>query len=180
MKTDIELIALYCSYQDKAAFAELVTRYQSGIRQFLRRLTAGDHPAADDIAQDTFIVMFRKLNTFNGTSSLSTWLHKIAYNCFLKNLKTHGKFHFDDDFDVTTIESNQPDLLSDITLEKLMKNLSIDERLTLTLNYAAGMSHSEIVKITNIPLGTVKSHINRAKNKLSRMLLPIEQNEEVA
>jgi len=180
MKTDSELIARHCSFQDKAAFAELVTRYQSSIRQFLRRLTAGDHHLADDIAQETFLIMFRKINTFSGTSTLSTWLHKVAYNCFLKSIKTHEKFQFDDDFDIETIASIETDLLSDILLEKLMLNLSIDERLTLTLNFAAGMSHSEIVSITKIPLGTVKSHINRAKNKLSKLLLPAEKIEEVA
>ncbi len=70
--------------------------------------------------------------------------------------------------------------MSDIMLEQLMRKLSMEERLTLTLSYAAGMSHSEIVTVTCIPLGTVKSHINRAKIKLSRLLLPHQNNEEVA
>lgn len=171
-ESDNRLIARFVSTQDKLAYAELVTRYQSSIRQFLRRLTAGDHHLADDISQETFLLMYRKLHTFRGSANLSTWLHKIAYNCFLRYVQTLKDIEFVDQDLLQSIESVQPDMLTDIMLERLMKNLSVEERLMLTLSFSVGMSHGEIVELTNYPLGTVKSHINRAKLKLIKLVSP--------
>jgi len=84
MIDDNELIARIISSGDQHAFATLAKKYQCAIRQFLRRLTAGDHAIADDIAQETFLRIYQKLDTFMGSASFSTWAHKIAYNCFLK------------------------------------------------------------------------------------------------
>lgn len=170
--SDNRLIAKFVATQDKPAYAELVTRYQSSIRQFLRRLTAGDHHLADDISQETFLLMYRKLHTFKGSAILSTWLHKIAYNCFLRYIQTLKDIELVGESHLDSVESVQPDLLTDIMLEQLMKYLSVDERLMLTLSFSAGMSHSEIVEVTNYPLGTVKSHINRAKSKLIKLVSP--------
>ncbi len=174
MTSDNTLIAQFIANEDKSAYAELVTRYQSSIRQFLRRLTAGDHHLADDISQETFLLMYRKLHTFKGSANLSTWLHKIAYNCFLRYIRILKDVEMVDEQHLESIEAIQPDMLTDIMLEQLMKHLSVDERLMLTLSYSAGMSHSEIVQVTNYPLGTVKSHIVRAKSKLIKLVSPKE------
>lgn len=89
-KTDNELIAQFIANKDKNAFALLVEKHQSSIRQFLRRLTAGDHQLADDIAQETFILMFRKLHTFKGNSSLKTCFTGSHTTALLaKNAATH-------------------------------------------------------------------------------------------
>jgi RNA polymerase sigma-70 factor (ECF subfamily) len=55
-------------------------------------------------------------------------------------------------------------------VEQMMKHLSLNERLMVTLSYSAGMSHSEIADATGAPLGTIKSHVNRAKRKLAKLL----------
>ena len=169
MKTDNELIAKFIATKDNRVFALLVQTYQSSIRQFLRRLTGGDYALSDDIAQETFILVYRKLSTFKGTAKFSTWLHRIAYNCFLKH-QANNKFEWVDEAYLLNFEASEIDLVTDITIEKVMKKLSIEERLILTLSFSAGMSHAEIVQVTNIPLGTVKSHINRGKNKLIKMI----------
>jgi len=168
MRTDNELIAQFIAKHDNKVFAQLVQRYQSSIRQFLRRLTAGDHALSDDIAQETFLLLYRKLHTFKGSAKFSTWLHKIAYNCFLKQRQAHSKVEWVDEEHLLDLESIQQDLVTDISLERLMSKLSAEERLVLTLAYSAGMSHSEIVEVTNMPLGTVKSHANRGKFKLTK------------
>ena len=175
----------FVAAQDKAAFAHLVTQYQSSIRQFLRRLTAGDHALADDLAQDTFLIMFQKLDTFCGNSSLNTWLHKIAYNVFLGHNRKRKEVTLTDERLALELVSEERDLNNDIALEKLMGKLQVDERLVMTLHYSAGMSHSEIEEITGFPLGTIKSHINRAKNKLVRLVKQqdfdtLQQQESVA
>ncbi|UAA37411.1 sigma-70 family RNA polymerase sigma factor [Paraneptunicella aestuarii] len=174
--SDNDLIAVFLTNSDEDAFNQLVTRYQSQVRQFLRRLTAGDHALADDLAQETFMKMFSSLNSFRGDSKLSTWLHKIAYHCFLRSQEKDAKYELIDD---SNLHSPAPFIThetNDIMLEQLMAKLSIDERTMLTLAYAAGMSHSEIATVTGSAIGTIKSHITRGKAKLTQIL----NNEEAA
>lgn len=168
-KTDSELISRFLA-GDQRAFADLVRRYQSPIRQFLRRLSAGDHALADDIAQETFLKMFTSLVSFRGEAGISTWLHTIAYRTFLRHVASHSRLEFVGDDRMPEAISPAPTVMSDILVEQLMKHLSLDERLMVTLSVSGGMSHAEIAEVTQAPLGTIKSHINRAKKKLARLL----------
>lgn len=174
-KSDNELIARYLA-GEQAAAGELVKRYQSAIRQFLRRLTAGDHALADDIAQETFIRMLTGLTTFRGDSSLGTWLHTVAYRNFLRHVANNSRLQFVDDDQIPESAAVAPTAMNDILVEQMMKHLSLNERLTVTLTFSAGMSHSEIAEVTGMPLGTIKSHINRGKKKLAA-LLNVEEND---
>jgi RNA polymerase sigma-70 factor (ECF subfamily) len=168
-RTDSELIAAFLS-GDQPAFTDLVRRYQSPIRQFLRRLAAGDHALADDIAQETFLKMFTSLTSFRGDASLATWLHTIAYRTFLRHVANRSRISFVDDDDMPEAMSAAPTAMSDILVEQMMQHLSLNERVMVTLSFSAGMSHAEIAQVTQMPLGTIKSHINRAKVKLARLL----------
>ena len=163
---DSELIARVINSGDHYAFAILVKKYQSSIRQFLRRLTAGDHAVADDIAQESFLRCYQKLDTFLGQSAFNTWLHKIAYNCFLKFKQKAYHQREVAGFDLEIFETTALDIEKDLLVERLMASLDITERTCITLSVSAGMSHKEICVVTNLPLGTVKSHINRGKKKL--------------
>lgn len=168
-KSDSELIAGFLA-GDRSAFQEMVKRHQSSIRQFLRRLTTGDHALADDIAQEVFIRMFTSLSAFRGQATLSTWLHSIAYRLFLRHVESNSRLEFVGDDDFPEVSSSMPSVISDIMIEQMMKHLSLNERLMITLSYSAGMSHSEIADITGAPLGTIKSHLNRAKRKLAKLM----------
>ena len=174
---DHQLIAQFLTTDKQSAFNELVRRYQSPIRQFLRRLSAGDHALADDIAQETFLKMYSSLTSFRGEAKLSTWLHRIAYHCFLRANENNAKYQFSEEVKAPEPEAlNNFEADSDIALEQLMKHLSVEERLMLTLNFSAGMSHGEIADVTHYPLGTIKSHIARGKHKLE-MLLQAEEKQ---
>lgn len=168
-KSDSELIAGFLA-GDPSAFEELVKRHQSSIRQFLRRLTAGDHALADDIAQEVFVRMFTSLSSFRGDATLSTWLHTIAYRMFVRHVQSNAMLDFVEDDDFPDTASSAPSVVSDIMVEQMMKHLSLNERLMVTLSYSAGMSHSEIADATGAPLGTIKSHVSRAKRKLAKLL----------
>lgn len=167
--SDNELIAHYLA-GDSAAAGQLVKRYQSAIRQFLRRVTAGDHALADDIAQETFICMLSGLKTFRGDASLGTWLHTVAYRIFLRQATTGSRLEFVDDEQIPEAMAVAPTVMNDILVEQMMKHLSLNERLVITLAFSAGMSHAEISDVTGMPLGTVKSHVNRAKKRLAALL----------
>src|SRR5436190_7548529 len=81
--TDAELIARVVVQDDRHAFSELVRRHQSSVRSTLRRLTAGNHALADDLAQETFLLAYRNLKSFRQEARFSTWLYRIATNAFL-------------------------------------------------------------------------------------------------
>ena len=169
MISDMELAARVAGSDDQAAFQQLVQRHQAAIRGFLRRLLAGDHGTADDLAQETFLLAYRKLPAWRASGSFSSWLHTIAYRQFLQHLRKHGRQQVvaeppDGGFDPT------PSMDAEILLPLLMRQVSAEERACLTLAYAAGMSHPEIVDITGLPLGTVKSHISRGRQKLQHWL----------
>ncbi|WP_251357940.1 RNA polymerase sigma factor [Kangiella sp. TOML190] len=168
-KTDLELVALAISGDEQAPFSQLVVRYQSMIRQFLRRLTAGDQAQADDLAQETFLMAYQKLHTFKATGSFKSWLHTIAYRLFLRHIQKHPLLQLDEN-QAILVNNPQSEIEADLLAEKLMQVLSADERVVMTLFMSAAMSHSEIVAVTQIPLGTVKSHIQRAKVKLHKLL----------
>src|SRR6476469_7545442 len=81
--TDAQLIARCLVGDDRHAFAELVKRHQSAVRACLRKLTAGNHAFADDLAQETFVLAWRNLRSFRQEARFSTWLYRIATNCWL-------------------------------------------------------------------------------------------------
>ena len=85
--TDAQLIARVVIHDDRHAFSELVRRHQSAVRTTLRRLTAGNHALADDLAQETFMLAFRNLGSFRQEAKFSTWLYRIATNAFLADAR---------------------------------------------------------------------------------------------
>lgn len=169
MISDPELVARITASRDQAAFQALVERHQGAIRGFLTRLLNGDHGTADDLAQDTFLLAYRKMHTLKSGGKLLSWLHSIAYRQFLQHGRKHAR---------QTVMAEPPQqghdprlaMDAEITLPQLMSRVSMEERACLTLAYAAGMSHPEICEITEMPLGTVKSHIQRGKKKLQDWL----------
>jgi RNA polymerase sigma-70 factor (ECF subfamily) len=169
MISDAQLVARARGGADEEAFRLIVERYQAAIRGFLRRLLAGDHGTADDLAQDTFLLAYRKLHTLRNARGLASWLHSIAYRQFLQHGRKHGR---------TKPLAEPPDrghdprnaMDSEWLLPRLMAQASEAERTCLTLAYAAGMSHPEISEVTGLPMGTVKSHITRGKRKLQEWL----------
>ena len=169
MISDLELATRVAGSDDQAAFQQLVERHQGAIRGFLRRLLAGDHGTADDLAQETFLLAYRKIPGWKAAGTFSSWLHTIAYRQFLQFRRKHAR---------QQVMAEPPDAGFDpghaadagILLPQLMRLVSPEERACLTLAYATGMTHPEIVEITGLPLGTVKTHISRGRLKLQQWL----------
>jgi RNA polymerase sigma-70 factor (ECF subfamily) len=167
--TDAELAARVVGSDHQGAFQELVERHQSLIRAFLRRLAAGDHALADDLAQDTFLLAYQKIHTWNGRGKFSSWLHTIAYRQFISHTRKHGRQQVMAEVPDPGIDERNA-VEAELALQKLMLQVGPEERACLTLAYATGMSHEEIGYVTGLPLGTVKSRIHRGKLKLQAWL----------
>jgi RNA polymerase sigma-70 factor (ECF subfamily) len=168
--TDAELIARVIAGNEPQAFETLVRRHQSPLRHFVRRLSAGDHALADDVTQETFWLAYQNLARFRGDASFSTWLHKIAYRVFLRMKERLRETMVPESF-VEALGGTAPaSAEADLLAEQLMRHLSVPERLVITLSYAEGYSQAEIAEVAGMPLGTVKSHHRRGKEKLRRLL----------
>ena len=86
-RVDRALVARALLEGDRRAFEQLLRRHQGMVRAQLRRLLHGDEAAADDLAQETFLLAWRKLDQFRGEARFSTWLYRIAYSCFLQAVR---------------------------------------------------------------------------------------------
>ncbi|WP_299770775.1 RNA polymerase sigma factor [uncultured Pseudoteredinibacter sp.] len=171
--SDQQLIDLVVKAGNQRAFAILVNRHQSGLRASLRQWCQND-ALADDLAQETFLKAFRKLDSFQSNAKLSTWLYRIAYNTFL-DYKKIKKNNFQDTFeDIDNVHSAAGSDLEHVgnsrDLDQALAQLPDIQRQTIDLCYTQGMSHSEAAEILQCPVGSVKSHVQRAKQKLKAIL----------
>lgn len=152
---------------DAAAFGLLVREHQSALRGYLRRLTRGNHALADDLAQETFLEAHRKIAQFQGHGSFTGWLYAIAWSRFLMETRKR-KLEPLDEMDERIAPECDPGLKLD--LEKAMSLLRPPERSALTLCFALGMPHEEAAEVMKVPLGTLKSHVARGREKLKTLL----------
>ncbi len=152
------------------AFGVLVRQHQSALRSFLRRLTRGNHALADDLAQDTFLEAHRKIAQFQGTGSFSSWLYAIAWSRFLMETRKRKLEPLHDDFAQSQGFSPEPASVARLDLESAFKHLKPAERAALTLCFAVGMAHEEAAATLGMPLGTLKSHVARGREKLKTLL----------
>jgi RNA polymerase sigma-70 factor (ECF subfamily) len=180
--SDAELIARVVVNDDRHAFAELVRRHQSVVRATLRRMTAGNHALADDLAQETFMLAWRNLKSFRQEARFSTWLHRIATNAFLADARRRKEELLgerdaelaDDDEGAMEAGDVAPDPSRAATLkldlERAFVVLSDAERAAIVQCYHNDLSHEEAAYVLGCPVGTVKTHILRAKRKLKAQL----------
>lgn len=133
---------------------------------------------ADDLAQETFLKAYRNLDRFRADAKLSTWLYRIAYNTYLAQArKKSGK-------ELPLPEREEGEAPSGTTLarhdlNRAFQELRTEERAALSLTYGRDLSHEEAAEILDMPVGTLKTHVRRGKERL-RTRLKAWQNEVVA
>jgi RNA polymerase sigma factor (sigma-70 family) len=170
--TDAELITRVLVRDDRRAFGELVARHQSAVRGLLRRLTGGDLAQADDLAQETFLRAYRGLRGYRGGAKFSSWLYRIACNVFFSRDRGSRELPSEPPaLEAGGTEEALPDLvLERHDLEKALALLKPRERAALVLTYANELTHEEAAVVLDCPVGTLKTHVARAKEKLRRQL----------
>ena len=169
--TDTDLIARVLLSGDQNAFAELVRRHQSPVRAFLTRMTRGDAHLADDLAQETFLKVWQKLHTYRGSAKFSTWLFGIAFNELRSAARKRSELlsaDLEDTAEEKPVLDTNPGLRLD--LAAALERLQANERAAILLCCQNGLSHEEAAQILDSPVGTVKTHILRGKEKLKRLL----------
>lgn len=160
---------------DSAAFADLVRSHQSAVRQQLRRLTQGDAALADDLAQETFVQAWLHLGAFRGEARFSTWLYRLAYHRFLMQRRARRAEPVD--LPETANTAGSPALKIDV--DKAVARLPEHERIAIIHCYQLDLTHDEAAVVLGLPLGTLKSHVQRGKAHLRELLAAYETKEMV-
>ncbi|WP_296815644.1 RNA polymerase sigma factor [Brevundimonas sp.] len=163
---DLELAA-FAAAGGRREFGELVRRHSASVRGLLRRMGA-EASLADDVAQDAFIQAFERCSEFRGEGSFAAWVRKIAARLYIKRRSREARWA--DQAELDDQPDQTPDRSRAIDLDQALKSLSEIERVCVSLCHGAGLTHSEIAAATNLPLGTVKSHVKRGLDKLRARL----------
>ena len=170
--TDCDLIGRVLLRDDRTAFAELVRRHQSQLRASLRKMTGGNAALSDDIAQETLILAWRNIESFRHEAKFSTWLYRIAFNAWQSDLRRKREHPLDQDLqpeaDAVAPESEHTGVARDVA--RAMVDLTDGERAAIMQCYYNDLSHEEAAYVLGMPLGTVKTNILKAKEKMRAKL----------
>jgi RNA polymerase sigma-70 factor (ECF subfamily) len=164
-----------------AGFDVIVHRYKNAIVSFLFRYV-GDFRTAEDLAQETFLRVFRKIREYNSTAKFSTWLYTIASNLAKDEFKRRVRHPAksldwinvggDTTREVPQVKADTTESMPDRQLEdeemraavnQALKQLEEHDREILLLKDVQGLSYEEIAQVLGLPMGTVKSRISRAR-----------------
>ncbi len=172
---------------DEAAFRELVRRYQNQITNYVYRML-DDYDRAVDLAQETFLRVYTSAERYQATYSFSTYIYRIAHNLAISELRQRKRrrlmqfpmFFSDKDSDEVEIEiEDQRQVMADDSMiaaqqrdavTKAIASLPEKYRAALVLCDIEEKSYEEISEVLDLPVGTVKSRINRARNLLKDKL----------
>ena len=167
---DISLVTQVAVFHNKRAYDKLVMKYQSPIRRFFLNQTLGDVQLSEDLAQDTFIKAYTNITQFQGLSSFSTWLFRIAYNVLYDYTRSRKLTEDLEQPVVLKRNSQQTDLGLKMDLIEAFAILSPAERTCINLQLMEGQPINKISEITGMAEGTINSHLSRGKLKLSNYL----------
>ena len=167
---------------DSLAYGQLVTRYQDRLRNTLRNLT-GSTEEAEDVAQEAFVQAYLKLDSFQRTAQFFTWLYRIAFNLAVsRNRKKRPRVSF-----TAAQEAGAPDPVAEgyapdaatladersALLHEAVAKLPEDYRQVLVLREFEGCDYQRIAEVLELPIGTVRSRLFRARAQLRERLAPI-------
>lgn len=167
---DAELIAAAAA-GSKGAFDKIVSRHQQAVRSFLRRV-CGDAAEADDLAQETFVAAWTGLWRFQGGSSLRSWLCAIAWRKHQDAARSRRRAvrrETESSLGAAAgVTADQPEARLD--LAAALASLPEEQRAAVALCLGADFSHAEAAAALELPLGTIKSHVTRGRERLMARL----------
>lgn len=184
MQPDESQLIQKAKHGDSRAFGELVLMYQVFVFNLALR-ALGDANEAQDAAQEAFIRAWQAMPGFRGDSRFRTWLYRIVINlCYNRHpglRRETAQMPFEPDEDLPIFSEPGPErLIEAVERKKILQNaidrLPSSYRLLVILRYQQDMAYEEIATVMNLPLGTVKTGLFRAKARLREVLI---QREEV-
>jgi RNA polymerase sigma-70 factor, ECF subfamily len=190
--TDQEIVLLARGGQERA-YRELVRRYERPIFSLLYRMVR-DRELAEDLSQDTFVKALNAIESYKPEYKFSSWLFKIANNAAIDHLRRReldtlsleGSPHAvtPDAMEATALQigdrgENALDIVEAKELggeiERAIAQLRPEYRACILLRHVDGRAYEEIAEMLDLPLGTVKTYIHRARNELRRLLAHLKE-----
>ncbi len=178
MTTNDQIIINQVIEGNTNAFAVLVERYKDLVFTLALRMLK-NREEAEEVAQDTFVKAFRKIENFKGESKFSTWIYRVAYNTCLDRIKKNKKYLNDVEIDaftahqvvaldnvLETIENRERNQI----IQHCIKGLPEEESFLLTLYYFDDLSLDEISKVVGINANAIKVKLFRSRKKLAKLL----------
>jgi RNA polymerase sigma-70 factor (ECF subfamily) len=177
---------------DMLAFRTLYEMHSRRVFSVCFRIV-GDHALAEDLVQETFLTVFRRLGTFRGDSAFCTWLYRIAVNVVFMHLRrvdSRISEVYPDDWESETLQPRiegfgraDPVLRTAemrLALQRAISKLPHGYRLVFVLHDIYGYEHQEIAEMMGCSMGNTKSQLHKARAKLRRLLYaPVAQQEPV-
>ena len=163
-----------CRRGDVGAFEELVDRYKNLVFAMIMR-TIPDRSQAEDLAQDVFMRVHRGLPYFRGEARLSTWIYRIVMNVCMQDRGHPTSSVSLDDANAkvsapAATDRHADDLELRDRLEKAIAQLPAQYRLLIAAHYLQGVQYEDLAEALQLPLGTLKTQLYRAKQQLRRLL----------
>ena len=164
-----QVLVLRCQIGDKDALAGLIERYQAPLRYFINRLSANPE-TAEDIFQDTWLTVIRRIHTLKKIDAFSTWLYRIARNKVYQQFRRKRKLsELNENIAVPNDTENDVFSTEDVAkIHRCLKGLLPEYKEVLMLRFLEQMSYEQISQVINCRLGTVKSRIHYAKLALKK------------
>ena len=170
-------LAMAAGAGDMAAFEQLYVRHNRRVYSVCLRMTQ-NATEAEDLAQEAFIQLFRKIGSFRGESAFTTWLHRLTVNQVLMHFRKRSvKLERTTEEGDTPIQivrgtedPNKMPVLDRISLDRALKQLPPGYRSIFVLHDIEGHEHEEIAKMLGVAVGTSKSQLHKARMKLRRLL----------
>jgi RNA polymerase sigma-70 factor (ECF subfamily) len=174
---------------DKAMFEFLYRLHSARVYAVCLRMV-GDTAEAEDLTQEIFLLVFRKIHTFRGESAFSTWLHRLAVNRVLMHLRKkllpavslQGPADPEKESGSLSIDPGAPDLLMEGTLDRInlarcIEQLPVGYRTAFVLHDVQGYKHSEIAGIMGCSVGGSKSQLHKARMRLRELLHELQRGK---
>lgn len=178
-ETDESLAVL--AIKDQRAFGVIVDRYQARLLRFIKTISGNRHEEAEDILQESFLKAYRNLNGFDPDQSFSSWMYRIVRNETIshyrkRNVRPEGHMNQEDEQTLDRF-AHRMDIAIDAqraeeatAIRNALNELDPKYRDVLILQYLEEKDYREISDILHIPMGTVATRINRAKNRFKAIV----------
>ena len=173
--TPEHLLVERCRQGDETAFRELVDQYKGLVFGLIAR-SISNRARAEELAQDVFLKVHKGLPYFRGESKLSTWIYRIVINVVSQERPELASVSLDDDDDDRprrepgTEDRAFGDIAIKDRLQKAIERLPVPYQVLVNGHYMKGMRYEDLAEALNMPMGTVKTHLHRAKRRLRHLL----------